>query len=42
MFLEVLLIAILIGVRWNLRVVLICISLMTKDFEPSCKGILAI
>jgi hypothetical protein len=30
---EVLVLAILIGVRWNLRVVLICISLMTKDFE---------
>jgi hypothetical protein len=30
---EFLIIAILIGARWNLRVVLICISLMTKDVE---------
>jgi hypothetical protein len=30
---EVLIIAILIGVRWYVRVILICISLMTKDFE---------
>jgi hypothetical protein len=30
---EVLILAIQIGVRWNLRVVLICISLITKDFE---------
>ena len=28
---EFLILAILIGVRWNLRVVLICISLMTKN-----------
>ena len=30
---EVLILAILIGVRWNLRVFLNCISLITKDFE---------
>jgi hypothetical protein len=29
----VLILAILIGVRWNLRVILICISVITEDFE---------
>ena len=28
-----LILAILIVVRWNLRIVLVCISLMTKDVE---------
>jgi hypothetical protein len=31
--LEVLTLAILIVVKWNIRVDLICISLMTKDFK---------
>jgi hypothetical protein len=30
---EFLILAILTGMRWNVRVVLICISLMTKDIE---------
>jgi hypothetical protein len=39
---EILILAILICVRQNLRVVLICISLMTKDFEQFFKCFLAI
>ena len=35
--LEVLILAILTGVRWNFRVVLTCMSLMTKDLEPFFK-----
>ena len=39
---EFLILAILTGVRWNLRVVLICISLMIKDAEHFFRCFLAI
>jgi hypothetical protein len=39
---EFLILAILTGVRWNLRVVLICISLMTKDIEHFFRYFLAV
>jgi hypothetical protein len=39
---EVLILAILISVRWNLRIILICISLITKDFEHYFRCFLAI
>jgi hypothetical protein len=39
---EFLILAILTGVRWNLRIRLICISLMTKDVEHVFKCFSAI
>ena len=39
---EVFILAILMGVKWNLRVVWICISLITKDFELFFRCFLAI
>ena len=39
---EFLILAILTGVMWNLKVVLICISLMTKDIEHFFRCFLAI
>jgi hypothetical protein len=40
--LEFLILATLTGMRWNLRVILIYISLMTKDFEHFFRCFLAI
>jgi hypothetical protein len=37
-----LILSIVIGVRWNVRVVLIFTFMMTKDFEHFCKCFLAI
>jgi hypothetical protein len=39
---EVLILAILVGVRWNLGVILICIALIMKDFEHFFRSFSAI
>jgi hypothetical protein len=39
---EFLILAILTGMKWNLKVIWICISLMTKDFELFFRCFLAI
>ena len=40
--LELLILAILMGIKWNLRVILFCISLMSKDIEHFFKCFSAI
>jgi hypothetical protein len=42
LYLELLILATLMGVIWNLRVVLICIFPITKDFEHFLKWVSAI
>jgi len=42
LLLEFLILSILTGVRWNLRIVLICISLMTNDIEHFFRFVSAI
>ena len=40
--LEVLILAVLIGIMWNLKITLICASLMSKDAEHFFKCFLAL